>query len=75
MPIGELNDLVGARLPDDDWDTVGGLIFSLLGHVPRPGEVVEVDGVRLRVERVQGRRITRVRVTPLVPADAEPSDD
>lgn len=63
MPVDQLNTLVGAELPDDDWDTVGGLIFSTLGHVPAVGETVEVDGLRLRVEHMQGRRITRVRLT------------
>ena len=64
MPISELNDLLDAHLPDDDWDTVGGLIFSKLGHVPTVGEQVDVDGYELVVERLQGRRITRVRITP-----------
>ena len=63
MPVDQLNALVSAELPDDDWDTVGGLIFSLLGHVPEVGETVELDGLRLRVEHMQGRRITRVRLT------------
>ena len=63
MPVDQLNTLVGAELPDDDWDTVGGLIFSTLGHVPEVGETVEVDGLKLRVEHMQGRRITQVRLT------------
>jgi putative hemolysin len=72
MPISELNDLLDAELPDDDWDTVGGLIFSKLGHVPTVGEEVDVDGHRLVVERLQGRRITRVRIDPIDhDADAE----
>ncbi|HEX7095963.1 MAG TPA: hemolysin family protein [Acidimicrobiales bacterium] len=64
MPISELNDLLDADLPDDDWDTVGGLIFSKLGHVPTVGETVDVDGFEFVVERLQGRRITRVRIAP-----------
>ena len=73
MPISELNDLLEADLPDDDWDTVGGLIFSKLGHVPAVGEHVVVDGYELTVERMQGRRITRVRIAPVPPAeDDEP---
>ena len=60
MPVDQLNSLVGADLPDDDWDTVGGLIFGTLGRVPEVGEAVEVDGVKLKVEHMQGRRITRV---------------
>ncbi len=63
MPVDQLNSLMDADLPDDDWDTVGGLIFSTLGHVPGVGETVAASGLRLRVERMQGRRITRVRLT------------
>ncbi len=63
MPVDQLNALVEAALPDDDWDTVGGLIFGTLGHVPAVGETVEVDGLRLQVEHMEGRRITRVRLT------------
>ena len=69
MPIDQLNSVVEADLPDDNWDTVGGLIFNTLGHVPDVGESVEVGGLLLRVERLQGRRITRVRLTPCPPAE------
>ena len=41
MPIDELNDLLERELPEGDWDTVGGFLLGLLGHVPEPGEVVE----------------------------------
>ena len=65
MPIDEVNELVGAEFPEGDWDTVGGYVFNLLGHVPSEGEAAEVDGYRLHAEKVQGRRIGRVRITPL----------
>jgi CBS domain containing-hemolysin-like protein len=64
MPIDEVNDLVHAELPEGDWDTIGGLMFHLLGHIPHEGETVEADGHVLRAERVQGRRIGRVRISP-----------
>jgi CBS domain containing-hemolysin-like protein len=41
---------------------VGGLIFNVLGHVPEVGETVDSNGVQLRVERMEGRRITSVSV-------------
>ncbi|MDP9452390.1 MAG: hemolysin family protein, partial [Actinomycetota bacterium] len=63
MPLDELNDLLHLDLPEGNWDTVGGLVFDLLGHVPNEGETVAVDGHVLRAERVQGRRIGRVRIT------------
>jgi putative hemolysin len=63
MPIDEVNDLLHADMPSGDWDTVGGLVFNLLGHVPTEGESVRVDGYSLTAEKVQGRRIGRVRIT------------
>ncbi len=61
--IDEVNDLGGLELPEGDWDTVGGLVFDVFGRVPTVGETCEVDGHHLKVERVQGRRITKVRVS------------
>jgi CBS domain containing-hemolysin-like protein len=63
MPLDEVNELLGAEFPEGDWDTVGGFVFNLLGHVPAEGEAVEHDGYRLAAEKVQGRRIGRVRIT------------
>jgi CBS domain containing-hemolysin-like protein len=65
MPVDELDDLLGDVLPDGDWDTVGGLLFGALGHVPSVGEGVELAGRRFDVEQVVGRRITRVRIGAL----------
>jgi putative hemolysin len=68
MPLDEVNDLLEADLPDGDWDTVGGLLFSWLGHVPSNGESVVIGGHRLTASRVQGRRIGLVRIER-VPTD------
>jgi putative hemolysin len=70
-PIDEVNELLDVELPDTDWDTVGGLMFNLLGHVPVEGETVEFAGLEFRAERVQGRRILTVRITP---RETEPAD-
>jgi putative hemolysin len=70
-PIDEVNELLDVELPDTDWDTVGGLMFNLLGHVPVEGETVEFQALEFRAERVQGRRIVTVRITP---KSAEPGD-
>jgi putative hemolysin len=76
MPIDEVNELLDSHgLPEGDWDTVGGLIYTELGHVPTEGEEVGVLGHRLIAERVEGRRIGRVRILQAVPVDQaeEPS--
>ncbi len=74
MAIDDVDDLLGTELPQDGWDTVGGLMLAVSGHVPAEGESVDVDGVRLVAQRVQGRRISRVRIertAALGPDDAE----
>lgn len=62
MPVDEVNDLLHASLPEGDWDSIGGLVLHLLGHVPAPGEAVLADGWELVAEKVQGRRIRAVRI-------------
>ncbi|MBW3604583.1 MAG: hemolysin family protein [Actinobacteria bacterium] len=62
LPVHDLAELVDTRLPDDEWDTVGGLLFGMLGHIATPGEHVVVDDVRLTAEQVRGRRISQVLV-------------
>jgi len=63
MSIDDLNDVLNGALPEGDWDSVGGLLIALLGHVPAEGESADVDGHRLRAERVSGRRIGRVVIS------------
>ena len=65
MQLDEVNDLLHASLPEGDWDSIGGLLLSSLGHVPAENEWVEVGGWRLTAQRVQGRRIGRVRIEEL----------
>jgi putative hemolysin len=62
-PLDEVNELLHAELPEGDWDTIGGLLYHHLGHVPVEGESVVVDGWLLTAQRIQGRRIGRVRIT------------
>lgn len=66
----ELQERADVTVPDDGpYETVGGFIMSELGRLPTVGDVVHVpDGV-FRVERLDGRRIERVRFTP------RPTDD
>jgi CBS domain containing-hemolysin-like protein len=67
LPIDDLNELFGSEIDSEDFDTVGGLILSLLGRLAVPGDEVQCDDGRLtlRVLSVLGRRIKKVRVTRL----------
>jgi putative hemolysin len=70
MPIDDVNEELGTELPDDEWDTVGGLVFNLLGKVPDEGETVRFQGLEFRAERVQRRRIVTVQIRRV--AEREP---
>lgn len=65
LPVDELDQLLQLDLPKGDWDTVGGLMLNLLGHPATEGESVDLDSHRLQAEHVQGRRIGRIRITPI----------
>jgi CBS domain containing-hemolysin-like protein len=65
MPIDEVNELLEVELPHEEWDTVGGLVFGLLGRVPVVGETVKFDSLEFRTERVTGRRIQKVVIKKL----------
>ena len=68
-PIDEVSEELGVELPDTEWDTVSGLVFNLLGHVPGEGETVRFQNLELRTERVQGNRIVSVLITRVVRDD------
>ena len=53
------------NVPDSGaYETVGGYIMAVLGRIPKVGDSVEIDGGSLRVERMDGRRVDRVRFSP-----------
>jgi len=66
-PIDEINELLDKELPDDEWDTVGGLMMGLLGAIPLEGEEVRFDDLTFKAERLQGRRIAKVLISPAPP--------
>jgi hypothetical protein len=56
------DEILHIDLPDDEFETLGGLVFNLLGHLPKVGEELILDNVHIKVEKILGRRIDRVRV-------------
>ena len=63
VQIDEINDRFNLGLPDDDdFDTIGGFVFSQLGHVPLAGEEIEWKGARIKVVEASPRRIEKLRI-------------
>ena len=63
VPIDDVNELLEVQLPHEEWDTVAGLMYGLLGAVPTQGETVTFDKITFTAEKVQGRRIASVLIT------------
>jgi CBS domain containing-hemolysin-like protein len=66
--------LLGLDIRDIHQATIGGVVIERLGRAPRPGDVVDVDGLRLEVTAVQDGRVLEVRIMP-APAVGTPARD
>ncbi len=67
--IADFNQTVGANFSDEEFDTVGGLVVSRFGHLPKRGESVKFDGFLFSVLRADSRRLHAIRVTRLSPQE------
>jgi CBS domain containing-hemolysin-like protein len=74
-PIDEVSEALGTELPDTEWDTVGGLVLNLLGHVPENGESVRFLEFELTAEQVHERRIGSVHIQRPATADGTAFSD
>jgi len=74
LNLDEVRTVTGVDLPEGPYETLAGYVMASLGHLPRAGEAVEVDGHRLEVTELDNRRVSRVRVTPLVHPDDQEGD-
>ena len=60
MLIDHVNELLNIKLPQEDIDTIGGLILHEIGHVPIANDEVIVNGHKFRVEKMSGRGVAMV---------------
>jgi magnesium and cobalt transporter len=63
--IGAVNEAFGTRLPEDTFETIGGLVAQEHGSVPRRGEAVEMGGLRFTVMITRGGAVRWFRVVRL----------
>lgn len=66
VPLDDVNELTGSAFYREGVNTIGGLVFAVIGSVPGPGDAITMGGYRLIVERVARRRIVRVTVERVV---------
>lgn len=63
MRIEDVNDETGLTLPEGDYETVAGLIFKILGHIPKTGEQLRYRNLKLVVTRMEDNKIAEILVT------------
>jgi len=66
--IADFNEQFGTDFPDDEFDTVGGLVLRAFGRLPKRGEVTTMDDLRFRVLRADSRRLHTLQVERVAPA-------
>ena len=60
LPVDDFEKLTGITTGEGDWDTIGGFVFGLLGHVPEVGETIVHDGWELTAKEINNRRINTI---------------
>jgi putative hemolysin len=76
FPIDDFNEKFGIELPAEDYHTVAGFVFGLLGRAAAEGDEVEYDGLRFRVLEIEGSRIEKLEVQFVEPPrDLHDEDD
>ncbi|HEY5889739.1 MAG TPA: transporter associated domain-containing protein, partial [Acidimicrobiia bacterium] len=71
MSVEDLADELDVELPDDEWDTVGGLVLGIAERVPEEGEEFQVGDLSFTVVRMQGRRVADLAVARTSSTDAQ----
>jgi magnesium and cobalt transporter len=69
--IADFNAVFATGFAEDEYDTVGGLVMSRFGHVPKRGESIDIEGLRFSVLRADSRRLHTLQVERLSPAVPE----
>jgi magnesium and cobalt transporter len=64
-PIENFNEFFDSEFSDDEFDTVGGLVMSAFGHLPKRNEITEIGAYRFRILNADSRRIHLLRLTPI----------
>lgn len=70
--MDDINDVLGTTLPtEEDYDTISGFIFSILGHIPEEGEELVYENTRFTIEQMDKNRIEKITVDHPIAQDTE----
>ncbi len=75
LNLEDFEEVTGVPLPEGPYETVAGYVMAVLGRLPRQGDAVEANGCRLKVTKMDGRRVERLLVTKLAPAGEQAAQE
>jgi putative hemolysin len=67
--VTEINHLMGLDLPQENRDTLGRLIFNLLGYIPSKGDTIDLSGATIIIDEVDRNRAKRIRIKVKTPTE------
>lgn len=73
--LDDLNDRLNLNLESDDYDSIGGMVIGLLGHLPEEQEAVDYQNLHLIVEHVEKNRIDKIRIQIHSVDESEEAED
>jgi putative hemolysin len=74
LNIEDFAEQTGVELPDGPYETVAGYVVAALGRLPDRGDVIEIDGHSLEVVALDGRRVSRLRLTSAAAPEQAPTE-
>jgi len=63
--INEVNELIGVDISSKEFNTIGGFLFGLFGHLPKSGEQIRYQDLRFLILEMEGRKIEKIKITKL----------
>ena len=73
-PIESFNEYFDTSFSDEEFDTIGGLVTNILGHMPKRGETLQMEGLHFRILRSTSRRVHLLEVMPMADVKIEATD-
>lgn len=68
LDIDEINDIMDTHIPEEEFDTISGMVLSLSGKMPEVGDEVQFENIRFRIEEVDDKRISKIKIRKLLEA-------
>jgi putative hemolysin len=63
--IDEINELIGIELDNEEFNTIGGFLFGLFGHLPKIGEQIRYRNIRLLIMEMESKKIEKIKITKI----------